>query len=273
MMDSYTPRSVKVLERFQETANTVTLRLGFTATVQASDYAFKPGQFNMLCCDEGEIPISIAGASEQGYFEHTISILGRVSQHLSLAQQGDYLALRGPFGQGWPLDKSADLLIITGGIGAAPLLPLVNHYLSNPHWQGHLYLLHGIRDEENFLFRKQFEAWQGSDKATVLLSANRATDTWQGEEGLVTERINDLPHLDFKKLTMLSCGPEVMMKDAIKRLEEKGLQDENIYISLERNMHCGIGHCGHCQIGGQFVCKNGPVFAYPKLKRSLQLGL
>lgn len=233
--------------------------------------AFLPGQFNMLYIfGVGEVPISISGdPSKQDHMTHTIRSVGAVSQAITRLKKGNTLGLRGPFGLGWPVAEAAgkDILIVAGGIGLAPLRPVIFSVLSRPEIFGRLVVLYGARSPNEVLYAKELARWRRKG-ARVWATVDHAGSGWEGEVGVVTRLI---PKATFDPLntTAFICGPEIMMRFTIKELEASGVGDESIYISLERNMKCAVGFCGHCQFGPSFLCKDGPVFPYSQVKSLL----
>jgi NAD(P)H-flavin reductase len=207
----------------------------------------------------GEVPISICGISRDGRaVEHAIRSVGAVTAALTKLRPGESVGVRGPFGNGWPLDDSegCDLLIIAGGIGLAPLRPAIQAAARRKG--GRVIVLYGARSPEDLLFRRDLAAWsrQGVEASVIV---DRAGSGWRGRIGLVTELIAPA-RPDPTRTQAWLCGPEIMMRFCINELQRLGLK--RIYLSLERNMKCGVGHCGHCQLGELFVCKDGPVVSY-----------
>jgi sulfhydrogenase subunit gamma (sulfur reductase) len=266
-----TPRRARVVANLPESASIFTLRLELPDDGDAA-YRFQPGQFNMLYLfGGGEIPLSISGASTQpGYLDHTIRRVGRISERLAAMRPGQELGLRGPYGRGWPLAaaRGRPLLVITGGLGCAPSVAMIRHIIEQrPHY-GPLTLIQGVRHADDMIWRDQYRRWASADRVTVRLAADQGGPAWPWHTGLVTELIE--PEMLAARPLAMICGPEMMMCAAIRRLLEYGLGEADIWLSMERNMHCGVGLCGHCQIGPHFVCRDGPVFPYPQIKDYLQ---
>jgi len=263
------PAEVEVVERIAEGRDIFTLRLRFTDPAQRTNWRFAPGQFDMLYLPGvGEVPISIASdVDERESLAHTVRAVGRVTRALAQLRPGDRLGLRGPFGQGWPLDAAGgrDLLVITGGLGCAPAVSVIRHVMRRRSHYGRLAILQGVRHSDDLLWRAQYEAWAHQPDTRVLLAADVAGPGWPGHQGLVTELLDRLPGGCAGALAMI-CGPEPMMIAVARALEQHGVAAEDIWLSLERNMHCGIGHCGHCQLGPLFVCRDGPVLPWPTLR-------
>ncbi|BAN68037.1 FAD/NAD(P)-binding protein [endosymbiont of unidentified scaly snail isolate Monju] len=263
------PAEVEVVEHIAEGRDIFTLRLRFTDPAQRTNWRFAPGQFDMLYLPGvGEVPISIASdVDERESLAHTVRAVGRVTRALAQLRPGDRLGLRGPFGQGWPLDAAGgrDLLVITGGLGCAPAVSVIRHVMRRRSHYGRLTILQGVRHSDDLLWRAQYEAWAQQPDTRVLLAADVAGPGWPGHQGLVTELLDRLPGGCAGALAMI-CGPEPMMTAVARALEQHGVAAEDIWLSLERNMHCGVGHCGHCQLGPLFVCRDGPVLPWPTLR-------
>ncbi|MEJ2453527.1 MAG: FAD/NAD(P)-binding protein [Candidatus Thiodiazotropha sp.] len=267
MFDPHIPHVAVIEQRIQEAPNIFTLRLRYDWDVEEA-YEFDPGQFNMVTLfGVGEIPISIVNDPlENTFFDHTVRVVGRDSDGLSRLQPGDRVGIRGPFGRGWPLArmKGKDVLLITGGLGCAPLVSVIRYLVRRRDYYGHIQILQGVKHSNDLIWREQYEEWGKLRDVNILLAADVATKGWKGQQGMVTELINQIT-LRPQRTVALLCGPELMMLSAIASLREMGLSDGSIWFSMERNMQCGIGQCGHCQIGPHYVCQDGPVFNYSDL--------
>lgn len=269
-MNPYLPREAEVVERIEESPNTFSLHLRLT---DGQPYSFEPGQFNMLYLHGvGEVPISIVadGAEDAGRnttLTHTIRALGRVTHGLAALQAGDHIGLRGPYGRGWPMRaaEGRDVVVVTGGLGCAPAVSIIHHILDRRERYGKLSILQGVKHTDDLIWRAQYDAWSALPDVQVLLAADVASPGWPGHVGLVTTLFEYLELAPQRSMAML-CGPEAMMRAAAEGLHARGLPAEAIFLSMERNMQCAVGHCGHCQIGGSFVCRDGPVFAWPELR-------
>jgi sulfhydrogenase subunit gamma (sulfur reductase) len=257
----------RVVEKVEETADTISLRL---LQIDSEPLAYSPGQFNMLGFPGfGEAPFSFSSLdSGNGTFTHTIRAAGNVVCALDRLERGDRVAFRGPFGTGWPLARARgkNLVIVAGGIGMAPLRPVVLYVLSNRDDFRDVYLLYGAKTTGDLLYERQFVKW--SEGMTVLLAADqvRGELSLPVQEGLVTKLLRSV-HAPLSNTITFTCGPQVMMKFVAGVLILDGQRPEDIYVSLERRMKCGIGHCGHCQIGPRYVCQDGPVFALADITR------
>ncbi|MCU7893277.1 MAG: FAD/NAD(P)-binding protein [Candidatus Thiodiazotropha sp. (ex Ustalcina ferruginea)] len=268
MSDLFLPRVAVIDQRTQESSNIFTLRMQFEDSDAQETFSFSPGQFNMVTLfGVGEIAISIVNDPlDSHFFDHTIRIVGRVSEGLSKLKLGDHVGIRGPFGRGWPMQEAQgrDVLLVTGGLGCAPLVSVIRYLMNRRDQFGHINILQGVKHANDLIWREQYEKWIQEKDVKVLLAADVATQGWQGQQGMVTELIDQLS-LRIGRIIALLCGPELMMMAAIANLRSLGLPDNQIWFSMERNMQCGMGQCGHCQIGPKLVCRDGPVFCYSEL--------
>ncbi|MBL7478417.1 FAD/NAD(P)-binding protein [Legionella bononiensis] len=267
--DPYLPYEVEIVDRVEESNSIFSLHLRFIDNELHQQYSFYPGQFNMLYLyGVGEVAISIVSdPKETKVLTHTIRAVGRVTRALQQLRTGDRLGIRGPYGRGWPLEqvKGKDVVVLTGGLGCAPSISIINYILARRKEYGHLSILQGVKHSDDFIFRKQYAKWQKSPHTEVHIAADQAGPKWPWSVGYVTDMIDKIP-LNPEQTVAMMCGPEMMMHTAIRVLTGKGLSEDQIFLSMERNMECGIGQCGHCQYGGLFVCKDGPVFAYSQIK-------
>lgn len=267
--DPYTCYEAEIVERSQESRTIFNLDVRIRDEYIQNQYSFQPGQFNMLYLyGVGEIAISIiSDPEEKNIIRHTIRSVGRVTKAMEKLQPGASIGIRGPYGHGWPMKQvfGKDIVIITGGLGCAPSVSIINYIISRRQYYGNLKILQGIKHSEDFIFRKQYEKWQQEPHTEIHIAADQAGPKWPWSVGYVTDMIKIL-NLHPENTVAMMCGPEMMMHTAIRALVDKGVKEENMYLSMERNMECGIGHCGHCQYGGLFICKDGPIFAYPKVK-------
>jgi NAD(P)H-flavin reductase len=229
---------------------------------------FLPGQFNMLYLfGIGEVPISISGdPARPRPTVHTLRAVGAVTRGLAALAKGAVVGLRGPFGTGWPMAaaRGHDVVIIGGGIGLAPLRPAIYHILAHRRDYGRVTILHGARSPRDLLHTKELERWRSRFDLEVEVTVDRAAPGWHGRVGVVTILLGRAG-FDPPATVAMACGPEVMMRYAVRELVRKGVPDEQIWVSLERNMKCAVGFCGHCQFGPTFVCKDGPVFPHPRV--------
>jgi NAD(P)H-flavin reductase len=237
-------------------------------------FRFLPGQFNMLCdYGVGEVPISISSdPARPEHLVHTVRAVGSVTRSLRRRAPGERVGIRGPFGSAWPVDQAHghDLVIVAGGIGLAPLRPALYHVLAHRGLYGRVTLLYGARTPRDLLYARQLREWRGRFDVDVEVTVDRATAEWQGGVGVVTKLVARAP-FDPGGALALVCGPEVMIRFAAMALEARGVAPRSVFVSLERNMKCGVGLCGHCQFGPLFVCRDGPVFPYDAVRALLAL--
>ncbi len=232
-------------------------------------FPFEPGQFNMLYVfGVGEIPISISGDPlHPETLIHTTRAVGTVTKAMGALKPGDVIGVRGPFGTEWPVRaaKGYDVVFVAGGIGLAPLRPALYHILAHREKYGRIVLLYGCRSPEDILFRRELEKWRARFDLEIYVTVDYASPRWHSNVGVVTKLIPKAP-FDPLNTIALVCGPEVMMRFTAIELAKRGVRPDDIYISMERNMKCAIGFCGHCQLGPVFICKDGPVFTYRQMQ-------
>ncbi|MGE0081366.1 MAG: FAD/NAD(P)-binding protein [Thiohalomonadaceae bacterium] len=268
--NSYLPMPAEVVDNIEEAPGINTLRLRLTDPVQRAAYTFAPGQFNMLyLADVGEVPISISSdPSEPELIDHTIRAVGRVTEGMVRVKEGEIMGLRGPFGTGWPMEqaKGRNILVITGGIGCAPTASVVGYAHARRDQYGKITVLHGVRKPSDLIYGERFDSWCRATDTVCMFASQEQAPGWGGRTGLVTELLNDLAPGAADGMIMM-CGPEVMMRAVAEELLRRGRPIEDIYVSMERSMQCGLGHCGHCQYGPDFICKDGPVFPYARVRR------
>lgn len=260
------PLAYEVVRTRRETRDTITLDL---SPCGETIPRHEPGQFNMLYVfGRGEVPISISGGSSDGKtVTHTTRAVGSVTDHICSLKKGARLGVRGPYGTHWPVVESfgADLIIVAGGIGLAPLRPAMRAALEHRDKFGQVALLYGARTPDDLLFRTELESWRARFDLEVLVTVDRGDENWHGTVGVVTKLIHKAT-FDPEDAVVMVCGPEVMMRFTVLELLQRGVDPGNLYMSMERNMECGIGLCGHCQFGSEFVCKDGPVFRYSEIR-------
>lgn len=258
-----------------EIATVATYRLKLVDSETAREYRFQPGQFNMLYlpgCGEVAISLSSSPASAGQYLLHTIRVVGRVTEAIARLQVGDRIAVRGPFGTPWPIDQclGRDVIIVAGGIGLAPLRPLIYEILGRRGHFGRVVLLVGARSPDLLLYASELAHWIGQG-IEVELTVDRADDRWTGNVGVVPLLLDRLKDLRASESIVLMCGPEVMMHYTALSALARGIPREAIWMSAERNMQCAVALCGHCQLGPKFVCREGPVFRYDQLEPFLKV--
>lgn len=262
--DPMAPRFLTVLRRTQETTDVVTLEIA------AGDdgFRFLPGQFNMLYAfGVGEVAISISGdPARPESIVHTIRAVGPVSTALTRLQPGDSIGLRGPFGSAWPVEQAVakDVLVLGGGIGLVPLRPAIHHLLARREAYGNVAILYGAREPAEMLYPQELDAWRRGPDIQVQVTVNRAGTDWRGQVGYVTDLL-PRTRFDLANTVAMICGPEPMIRASVVALQDLGVAAGQVFVSLERNMKCAIGHCGHCQFGPHFICKDGPVYSYDRV--------
>ncbi|QXX75831.1 Sulfhydrogenase subunit gamma [Methylovirgula sp. HY1] len=270
MGDPMLPRLTRVLAQRHEVGQTWTLELESDAQART----FVPGQFNMLYAfGVGEVAISMSGdPADADRLVHTIRAVGATSTALTRLQAGDHIGMRGPFGTGWPMQPALDrdVIVVAGGLGLAPLRPALYRILAERERYGKVILLYGARNPDDILFRQELETWRSRLDLTIEVTVDHATSAWHGHVGVVTSLIRRAD-FDPSRAIAFVCGPETMMRFTAKALKEAGLDDTTIYFAMERNMKCAVGFCGHCQFGPHFICKDGPVLRYDRLRDLLWL--
>jgi NAD(P)H-flavin reductase len=276
----WTTRTVHIASIEFEIPEVATYRLIENRTIGPQTYEFIPGQFNMLYMPGiGESAISMSGNPQSpDAWIHTVRVAGHVTKMLSRLKPADTLGLRGPFGAGWPVQElegrnpvssnavaPMDVMIVVGGLGMAPLRPLIYHIINHRERFGRVWLIYGARSPEVLLYTAEFESWR-SHQIDVQLTVDRGTGNWNGQIGVVTLLMDRMRLPSPDQTHLLICGPEVMMKYAAISGQRLGVADQRIWVSLERNMQCAVGFCGHCQLGPEFICKDGPVLRYDRVK-------
>jgi NAD(P)H-flavin reductase len=269
--DPWCTRSVEVHRFRNHSAGVFTVELDFNPPDLNQEFDYVPGQFNMLYVPGvGEAAISIAGTSAAGLIQHTIRSVGNVTNAIEIGGVGLPLGLRGPFGRGWPLQpptglgfdlqtgakgsaaKNGDIIIVAGGIGLAPLRSMVRHIAKHRQDYGVVSIVIGARTPGDLLYQEEYDDWR-AQKISVDCTVDRAAADWKGQIGVVTLLLDrlDIPHPTHT--TLLTCGPEVMMRYAVKSALSRHIPEQQIFVTLERNMNCAIGLCGHCQLGPKFI--------------------
>lgn len=268
LLQPMVPQIAHVRRRRHDAPDAWTLELEMTS---GAHFDYAPGQFNMLTAfGVGESAISMSGDPVGSSLIHTIRAVGPVSRALTELGPGDPVGVRGPFGVGWPMAQAEgkDVVLIAGGLGLAPLRPAIYRLLGERERYGRIMLLLGARRPDDILFRHEVEKWRARFDIDVDVTVDHAPSDWRGHVGVVTTLISRLDFDPSRSLAM-ACGPEVMMRFVALALADKGMAEADIYLSMERNMKCAIGHCGHCQLGPTFICRDGPVFTFERLKRLL----
>lgn len=266
--DPMMPTPYRVIDKRRELADTFTIELA-TVNGAAAGQGFLPGQFNMLYAfGIGEVPISISGdPANADRLVHTIRNVGAVTNAMAGLSKGDVIGVRGPFGSAWPVKavEGSDVVIIAGGVGLAPLRPAIHHVLANRSKYGRFVILYGARTPHDIMFTSELRKWRGRFDTQVNVTVDHAAGDWAGNVGAVTKLIPRAV-FDPRHAAIFVCGPEIMMRFTIAELDGLGVAKNSIYVSMERNMKCAVGICGHCQFGEYFVCRDGPVFPYGKIE-------
>ena len=264
----YLIQSATIVEKIREAEDIDTYRLRFVDEQVRRTYRFAAGQFNMVYLfGVGEVAISIVSdPDDPDSLDHTIRAVGRVTKAIARLQPGDELGIRGPFGQGWPLDdaQGKDVVIVTGGLGCAPVVGAIEYIFRRRSQYGTVKILHGVKTPHDLLYRERFDVWRRHPDTEVLLTSDQPDKTWHYHVGVVTELFEQVA-VDPARTMVLMCGPEIMMRLGVPILMQRGIPATAIYASLERHMECGIGLCGHCQLGPYFLCKDGPVMRYDRV--------
>jgi len=263
VVDPMLPLPYRIQRVKQETEDTFTLELAPAAA--RGKAAFAPGQFNMMYVfGVGEVPISISSdPAKAPAIHHTTRVVGVVTKAMRRLKRGDMIGIRGPFGTHWPVEEAVgkDVIIVAGGIGLAPLRPALYWLMAHREKYHKIVLLYGTRSPEDILYRQELERWRGQFDLEIQVTVDRAASSWRGNVGVVTTMIPRAP-FDPSNTVAMVCGPEVMMRFTAMGLQKRGVPEDRIYLSMERNMKCGIGLCGHCQYGPLFTCKDGPVLRF-----------
>ncbi|MEQ9070201.1 MAG: FAD/NAD(P)-binding protein [Gimesia chilikensis] len=273
-VNAWVPQTAVIREIRPEVSGVTTYQLALIDSVAAETYRFAPGQFNMLYVPgAGEAAISMSGdpdASET--LTHTIRKAGNVTGRIAAMQVGDTLGLRGPFGTSWPVEhcRGKDVILVAGGIGLPPLRPVIYRMLSDRENYGQLTLLYGARTPEMRLYTNEYQRWQGQG-FDVRQTVDRSAPGWQGNVGVVPQLLERLQTFDPANTIMMICGPDIMMRFTARAALQQGMTTEQIWVSTERNMQCAVGLCGHCQLGPEFICKDGPVFRYDQISPWLKV--
>ncbi|MDA3731521.1 anaerobic sulfite reductase subunit AsrB [Niameybacter massiliensis] len=259
MKNEYIPFISEIKEVIKHTEIEYTFRMAFTGEV-------KPGQFFEVSLPKyGEAPISVSGIGE-GTIDLTIRKVGKVTNEIFEKYVGDKLFLRGPYGNGFDLNdyRNHEIVVVAGGTGLSPVRGIVDHFAKHPEECKKLTLITGFKSPEDVLFKDDLKVW--SETADITVTVDQAPEGYTGPVGLVTKYIPELPIEDLEDVQVVVVGPPIMMKFTVQEFLKRGIKEENIWISQERKMCCGIGKCGHCKIGDTYICLEGPVFNYTQGK-------
>jgi len=275
-LDRFQPwhaHGVHLVSMHRETSDVWTYELTFDDPETAAGYRFLPGQFNMLYLPGiGEAAISISSdADHSPPLLHSVRVVGNVTKALSRLEIGDPLMLRGPFASAWPIDacQGKNMIIAAGGVGLAPLRSVIYHILNRRDRFRRVHLLYGARTPADLLYADEFDQWRAGG-IEVEVTVDLGNEDWTGNIGVVPTLFSRLL-LDAAQTRVFTCGPEIMMRFVVYECLSRKIAPADIYVSLERNMNCAVGLCGHCQLGPAFVCKDGPVFGYDTMERYLDI--
>jgi NAD(P)H-flavin reductase len=260
--DSLLPLPARVSRVRRETADVATIEL-----TPPFAFASTAGQFNMLYVfGLGEVAISLSGdPAEEDRIVHTVRAVGAISGAITRLRRDQVIGVRGPYGSYWPVAESegSDIVIVAGGLGLAPLRPVIYRVLADREHYGRVAVLYGARAPAEILYRRELEAWQRLD-VDITVTVDHAAADWRGNVGVVPALIPRMP-VDPDHTVAMVCGPEIMMRFTIDALRQRGVAMDRIFVSMERNMKCAIGLCGRCQFGPAFVCRDGPVFRFDRI--------
>lgn len=260
----YRPIRAKVLDVIAETPTIKTIRFKPDEL-----FTFRTGQFVELTIPGvGEAPFTPSSKpSIKDTMEVSVMRVGKVTQKVHELKRGDVIGVRGPFGAGYPMDrfKGGEILVVGGGCGFAPLRSLMYTFFDLEGQFKALFFRGGCKNPSEFLYRQEIESWVTRRDLNMMLTVDKGDETWKGNVGLVTTILDNV-NVNRKSGFVVVCGPPIMMKFVTKKLLEMGFAEDRIYLSMEKNMSCGLGKCGHCRIGTYYACKDGPVFQYDKIK-------
>lgn len=264
MNNPYRSIEAEILEVIEETPNIKTF-----VVKPKERIGFETGQFMEVSvpgCGEGPFTPS-SNPKDTSKLEFTIMNVGRVTKVLHEMKKGDTVGLRGPYGRGYALDefKGKEVLIVGGGVGLAPLRSLVYALFNEPDKYKKIHIKYGARTSKDIVYKKEVGTWAKDGRSEVMLTVDTGDSSWKGHVGLVTTILDNLK-IDLKDAVSIVCGPPIMMKFVTFKLTEIGFKPEKIYLSMEKNMSCGAGKCGHCRLGNYYSCKEGPVFPYKVIK-------
>ena len=269
MKNEYIPRPAIIESIRNESFDTKTFKVVFEGERLAASFSYKPGQFAQLSLlGIGEAPISITSSPcNQGYLEFTIRAVGKLTRAIHQLKPGDKIYVRGPYGNSFPFEevKGKDLYFIAGGIGLPPLRSVISSVLNRREEFGGIKILYGAKTPGELCFKQELKTWHQIPDTEVLLTVDEPDEAWKENVGVVTT-LWDKTDMASSDGVAYVCGPPIMIRFVIMELTKSGFKDENVYLTLERYMKCGIGKCGHCNIGAKFVCIDGPVFSYSQIK-------
>lgn len=265
----YVPQLMTIKNIRQETDDIKTFTLEFNDPEMRRSFDYQPGQFGEVTIfGVGEAPISITSSpANKGFLELCVARVGNVSRALHEKREGDIIGFRGPYGNAFPFTEvyGKDILLVGGGIGIAPLRSLINQMFAEREKFGKITILYGCQSPKRLMFMDEVAHWEKQANSQVLYTVDRADETWQGNEGVITTLFPKIS-FDPSKTYAVVVGPPIMYRFVIAECLKKGLADDHIIVSLERRMECGVGKCGHCQINQQYCCTDGPVFTYDQVR-------
>lgn len=259
MENIYLPKRSKILKIDKHTDIDYTFRMEYEGCV-------KPGQFFQISIPKsGEAPISICGIGD-GYLDFTIRKVGTLTSVILKLNVGDYMFMRGPYGNGFDIDfyKGKEIVVAAGGTGLAPVKGLIDYFAENSHEAKGFTVIKGFKSPEDILFKEDIERWKNS--INTILTVDKAPEGYEGNIGLITNYIKDLEFNNIDMAQIIIVGPPIMMKFTVLEFLKRGVKEENIWVSYERRMSCGVGKCGHCKIDDTYICLDGPVFNFTKAK-------
>lgn len=259
MNNIYMPIKSKILSITPHTDIEYTFRMEYKGEA-------KPGQFFEVSIPKyGEAPISICGIGD-GYIDLTIRRVGKVTDVIHTFFEGDTLFLRGPYGNGFDVTsyEGKEIIVAAGGTGLAPVKGIVDYFVENPEKAKSFKLLTGFKSPKDVLFKEDIKKWEKT--IDVTLTVDKADEGYEGNVGLITKYVDSLPIENPDEAQLVIVGPPIMMKFTIPEFIKRGIKEENITVSYERKMCCGVGKCGHCKIDDTYICLDGPVFNYTKAK-------
>jgi NAD(P)H-flavin reductase len=267
-VDPMLPKLARIHAIKPEAYGISTFSMSFVDPEERAAYRFQPGQFNMLYLPGvGEVAISVSSdPGEPETLGHTIRYAGNVTRAIGRFKPGDVLGVRGPYGSHWPMNSrpGTDLLIVTGGIGLAPLRPVILSVLRQRDAYGRVILLYGARTPADLLYTDEFDQWREGN-IELHVTVDLADENWRGQVGVVPQLFYRI-RMDHKNTVVMTCGPEIMMRFVIYEALARRIPKDRIHISMERNMKCAVGFCGHCQFGPTFICKQGPVLNFAAIE-------
>jgi NAD(P)H-flavin reductase len=260
------PRLFRITQVKKEVPGIFTWRL---VALDGAPFPFRPGQFNMVTMfGAGEVPVSISGdCRHPEELVHTIRAVGGVTKPMERLKAKSVVGIRGPFGRPWPIDQivGSDLIFVTGTIGLAPLRPLIYEVLHRRNDFGKVVICYGSRGMDDILYADDLARWRGRFDTNVHVTVHSAPSGYRGRVGSVAAAVR-IARIDPALTQAFVCRSEVMTRPAVAALGERGVSTDRIWVTLERNMRCGVGLCGHCQMGPTFMCKDGPVYRYDQVE-------